>query len=91
LLHISKLGRGKRVTAVEDVVNVGDKIRVVVREVDKMGRVSLDPVWEGEGSGEAAAESQPADMGSEEEAQPDTDDRPPRDDDHRRRRRGPRR
>ncbi|HET6771460.1 MAG TPA: polyribonucleotide nucleotidyltransferase [Actinomycetota bacterium] len=92
LLHISKLGRGKRVTAVEDVVNVGDKIRVVVREVDKMGRVSLDPVWEGEGNGGAAGESQPADAGSEEEAQPDsdTDDRP-RDDDRRRRRRGPRR
>ncbi|HEX6400433.1 MAG TPA: S1 RNA-binding domain-containing protein [Actinomycetota bacterium] len=93
LLHISKLGRGKRVTAVEDVVNVGDKIRVVVREVDKMGRVSLDPVWEGEGDGGAAGESQPAEMGSEEEAQPETDteDRPPRDDDRRRRRRGPRR
>jgi polyribonucleotide nucleotidyltransferase len=91
LLHISKLGRGKRVTSVEDVVNVGDKIRVVVREVDKMGRVSLDPVWEGEGNGETGGEDEPADVASEEEPQAEADERPPRDDDHRRRRRGPRR
>jgi polyribonucleotide nucleotidyltransferase len=94
LVHISKLGRGKRVTAVEDVVNVGDKITVVVREVDKMGRVSLDPVWAGEGSGEAGDEAEPAE-GSEspsEDTPPmDRSSRRPRDDDRRRRPRGPRR
>ncbi|HZA26752.1 MAG TPA: polyribonucleotide nucleotidyltransferase [Actinomycetota bacterium] len=91
LLHISKLGRGKRVTAVEDVVNVGDKINVVVREVDKMGRVSLDLVGEGGGDGEPGGEDEPAGAGSEEEPPTDTEARPPRDDDRRRRRRGPRR
>jgi polyribonucleotide nucleotidyltransferase len=51
LVHISKLGRGKRVSSVEDVVNVGDELKVVVREVDKLGRIGLDPVWEGEEPG----------------------------------------
>jgi polyribonucleotide nucleotidyltransferase len=42
LLHISKLGRkGQRVRAVEDVVNVGDKLLVEVTEVDRQGRISL--------------------------------------------------
>jgi polyribonucleotide nucleotidyltransferase len=42
LLHISKLGRkGQRVRAVEDVVNVGDKVLVEVTEVDRQGRISL--------------------------------------------------
>jgi polyribonucleotide nucleotidyltransferase len=100
LLHISKLGRGKRVTAVEDVVNVGDKIRVVVGDVDKMGRVSLDPVWGDEGNGEAGGETEPAERsgtppaeGSESPPEPpmDRSSRRPRDDDRRRRPRGPRR
>jgi polyribonucleotide nucleotidyltransferase len=91
LLHISKIGRGKRVSAVEDVLNVGDKIKVVVREVDKMGRVSLEPVWDEEGNGETTGEGDPADVASEEEPTTDGDARPPRDDDRRRRRRGPRR
>jgi polyribonucleotide nucleotidyltransferase len=42
LLHISKLGKkGQRVRAVEDVVNVGDKLLVEVTEVDRQGRISL--------------------------------------------------
>ncbi len=54
LLHISKLGRGNRVASVEEVLNAGDKIRVVVREVDGAGKVSLDPVWEDEDPEEAS-------------------------------------
>jgi polyribonucleotide nucleotidyltransferase len=57
LLHISKLGKkGQRVRAVEDVVNVGDKILVEVTEVDRQNRISLRRVDEDEAaSAEAAA------------------------------------
>jgi polyribonucleotide nucleotidyltransferase len=41
LLHISKLGKGKRVARVEDVVNVGDKLRVEIADIDKRGKISL--------------------------------------------------
>ena len=40
LVHISKLDN-KRVNKVEDVVNVGDEILVMVMEVDKQGRINL--------------------------------------------------
>ena len=40
LIHISKLSKD-RVEKVEDVVNIGDDVRVKVIEVDKMGRINL--------------------------------------------------
>lgn len=40
MIHISKLS-DQRVNKVEDVVHVGDKVRVKVLEVDKMGRINL--------------------------------------------------
>ena len=40
LVHISQLA-SKRVEQVEDVVSVGDKLRVKVVEVDGQGRVNL--------------------------------------------------
>ncbi|WP_024806190.1 polyribonucleotide nucleotidyltransferase [Nocardia sp. BMG51109] len=46
LVHISKLGNGKRVGKVEDVVNVGDKIRVEIADIDNRGKISLVPVDE---------------------------------------------
>ena len=42
LLHISKIGGGKRIDRVEDVLSLGDKVEVVVREIDDRGKVSLD-------------------------------------------------
>jgi polyribonucleotide nucleotidyltransferase len=42
LLHISKIGGSKRIDNVEDVYSLGDKIQVVVREIDDRGKVSLD-------------------------------------------------
>lgn len=51
LVHISKLGNGKRIAKVEDVVNVGSKIRVEIADIDNRGKISLIPVEE-----EAAAE-----------------------------------
>ncbi|PWW62489.1 polyribonucleotide nucleotidyltransferase [Actinokineospora spheciospongiae] len=41
LIHISKLGQGKRVNKVEDVVNVGDKLRVEIADIDQRGKISL--------------------------------------------------
>jgi polyribonucleotide nucleotidyltransferase len=46
LVHISKLGNGKRIGKVEDVVKVGDKLRVEVVDIDNRGKVSLVPVVE---------------------------------------------
>jgi len=41
LLHISKLGRGRRVEKVEDVVDLGDELEVRVEDIDPQGKVSL--------------------------------------------------
>ncbi|MGI8754226.1 MAG: polyribonucleotide nucleotidyltransferase [Acidimicrobiales bacterium] len=41
LLHISKLGKGKRVEKVEDVVDLGDEVEVRVDDIDPQGKVSL--------------------------------------------------
>lgn len=41
LLHISRVAKG-RVEKVEDVLNVGDEVKVKVIEVDEKGKVSLD-------------------------------------------------
>jgi polyribonucleotide nucleotidyltransferase len=46
LLHISKLGRGKRIGKVEDVVNVGDKLQVEILDIDQRGKISLGLVDE---------------------------------------------
>ncbi|MCG8916268.1 polyribonucleotide nucleotidyltransferase [Actinokineospora sp. PR83] len=46
LIHISKLGAGKRVNKVEDVVNVGDKLRVEIADIDQRGKISLVLVTE---------------------------------------------
>src|SRR6476661_211730 len=61
LVHISKLGSGKRIAKVEDVVNVGDKLQVEIADIDARGKISLIPVEEGNDSvapaeGDAAAE-----------------------------------
>jgi polyribonucleotide nucleotidyltransferase len=41
LVHISKLGRGKRINKVEDVAKVGDKLRVEIADIDNRGKISL--------------------------------------------------
>ena len=52
LVHISKLGRGKRINAVEDVLTLGDEIEVRVEEIDDKGKVSLVPAGDvGDGGG----------------------------------------
>jgi polyribonucleotide nucleotidyltransferase len=47
LLHITqirKLHGGKRIENIDDVVHIGDKIQVEIREVDDRGKLSLVPV-----------------------------------------------
>jgi polyribonucleotide nucleotidyltransferase len=44
LVHISKLGNGKRIAKVEDVVKVGDKLQVEITDIDARGKISLIPV-----------------------------------------------
>ena len=41
LLHISKIGGGKRIDKVEDVLELGQSIDVVVEDIDPNGKVSL--------------------------------------------------
>jgi polyribonucleotide nucleotidyltransferase len=64
LVHISKLGSGKRVNKVEDVANVGDKLQVEIAEIDARGKISLIPVV-AEGTA-ARPDSAPADTQSAE-------------------------
>src|SRR5690606_8191197 len=78
LLHISqirKLHGGQRIENLDDVVSIGEKIQVEIREVDERGKLSLVPVEVVEaeaakedkdsGSEEAAAEKKPADEAAE--------------------------
>ena len=64
LVHISKLGNGKRINKVEDVVNVGDKLRVEIADIDNRGKISLIVVKEDDAAaaeGDAPAEAEKAD------------------------------
>jgi polyribonucleotide nucleotidyltransferase len=55
LVHISKLGRGKRINAVEDVLSLGQEIEVRVDEIDDKGKVSLSPIGDGAEAPEGGA------------------------------------
>jgi polyribonucleotide nucleotidyltransferase len=65
LVHISKLGRGKRIAAVEDVLSLGQEIDVRVDEIDDKGKVSLTPVGDGAErvDGDSPASGTAADVG----------------------------
>ena len=80
LLHISKLGAGKRIDRVEDVLGLGDEITVRVDDIDNSGKLSLSLVGEdGEvvsGSGGGGASRDRGDRGDRGERR---DSRPPRD------------
>jgi polyribonucleotide nucleotidyltransferase len=65
LVHISKLGRGKRIAKVEDVAKVGDKLRVEIADIDNRGKISLVLVAEDE-----AAEAAPVAEGTSPEVAP---------------------
>ena len=63
LLHISKIGGGKRIDKVEDVLDLGDAVEVRVDDVDPNGKVSLSmastPVAEASEGDATATESAP--------------------------------
>jgi polyribonucleotide nucleotidyltransferase len=63
LVHISKLGRGRRISTVEEAVKEGDRITVLVEDIDAQGKISLRPVgpeWEvPEGQGDVGAQERP--------------------------------
>ena len=46
LLHISKIGQGKRVERVEDVLELGQPVEVRVDDIDPQGKVSLSMAGE---------------------------------------------
>ena len=57
LLHISKVGDGKRVERVEDFLNVGDRVEVSIADIDARGKIYLDKVRpEGEAAPAEAAD-----------------------------------
>ncbi|BCB87706.1 polyribonucleotide nucleotidyltransferase [Phytohabitans suffuscus] len=74
LLHISKVGNGKRVEKVEDFLNVGDKVEVQIADIDQRGKIYLDKV-RAEGEEEAPAEA----AGGDRPPARDRGDRGPRD------------
>jgi polyribonucleotide nucleotidyltransferase len=85
LLHISKIGGNKRIDNVEDVYSLGDKIQVVVREIDDRGKVSLDVAGAEQPSGDG--DSAPRERSERSEGNGESRDRGDRD---RGRDRGPR-
>jgi polyribonucleotide nucleotidyltransferase len=52
LVHISKLGRGKRIDRVEDVLALGDELTVRVDDIDQNGKLSLSLVGDGADGGD---------------------------------------
>ncbi|MDT5038016.1 MAG: polyribonucleotide nucleotidyltransferase [Micromonosporaceae bacterium] len=72
LLHISKVGGGKRVDKVEDFLNVGDKVEVQIADIDARGKIYLDKV-------RPEGEEAPAAEGGERPPARDRGDRGPRD------------
>ncbi|MGD9989562.1 polyribonucleotide nucleotidyltransferase [Pseudonocardia sp.] len=68
LVHISKLGNGKRIGKVEDVCKVGDKLRVEVTDIDNRGKISLVPVADDAApAADAPAEGEPVAAAAEAE------------------------
>jgi polyribonucleotide nucleotidyltransferase len=86
LLHISKLGGGKRIDRVEDVLNLGDEVEVRVDDIDNSGKLSLSLAGaEGEaagggdsGGGSGRGDSGGGSGGGDSGGESGGDDRPPR-------------
>jgi polyribonucleotide nucleotidyltransferase len=59
LVHISKLGRGKRIDRVEDVLSLGDELEVRVDDIDQNGKLSLSIVGDEPEDGGGADDREP--------------------------------
>ncbi len=57
LLHISKIGQGKRVERVEDVFELGQPVEVRVDDIDPQGKVSLSLAGEAPAAASSGGES----------------------------------
>jgi polyribonucleotide nucleotidyltransferase len=75
LLHISKIGGKRRIDRVEDELELGQDIEVVVEDVDPNGKISLKPA--GDDSGDSAPAREPAPRRNAEAASDDHDDDTP--------------
>jgi len=80
LIHISKLGQGKRIDRVEDVLALGDELSVKVDDIDQNGKLSLslvgdDDGGDGGGSGGNGSGDSPR---AERSERPERSDRPER-------------
>ena len=71
LLHISKIGGSKRIDKVEDVLELGQEIEVVVEDVDPNGKISLNLSEGNENQDDDQQDSQVID--EPEISEPDTD------------------
>jgi polyribonucleotide nucleotidyltransferase len=76
LLHISRVAKG-RVGKVEDVLNIGDEVDVVILDVDERGKVSLDRLDKPEAP-EGSAPAPGGDRGPRPQGGGGRDDRRPR-------------
>jgi polyribonucleotide nucleotidyltransferase len=57
LLHISevkKLAGKPRIDSVDDVLSIGQKVRVAIKDIDDRGKLSLVPVLEEDEAGDPA-------------------------------------
>ncbi|HVB05423.1 MAG TPA: polyribonucleotide nucleotidyltransferase [Acidimicrobiales bacterium] len=59
LLHISRLGGGRRIERVEDVLELGQPVTVIVDDIDPQGKISLSLIGE-DGQPVGRRESEPA-------------------------------
>lgn len=57
LVHISKMGGGRRINSVDDVLELGQEIEVKVDEIDDKGKVSLTPTSPLGGDGDSGGSS----------------------------------
>ena len=75
LVHISKLGRGKRIDRVEDVLSLGDELSVKVDDIDQNGKLSLSLVGDEADSGDGPS-GNGAEARSESSRRPERPERP---------------
>ncbi len=82
LVHISKLGGGKRIARVEEVLNLGDEVQVRVDDIDDRGKVSLSllgpdgqPIGGGDAGGESSGDRAPRERTNDRGPRPRGNDR----------------
>ena len=81
LVHISKLGGGKRINKVEDVLELGQPLTVVVEDVDPNGKISLMPAGDEPTEKADEAEATDAPVENDEPVEAESSDSDPVDDD----------